>query len=138
MKSTFKQPQIYDELLLLYRTYWEVHKHLPRPFRMTTGEAILQEITGCIKGVILANNVDKNEVAQCALAVQYLGDTRASLVVIRGMLTLGWGMKLIAHGLFMRLTLLLDSAEKQVTRWQKWFMTRSLHGGQNPGAVDKY
>lgn len=124
MKSTFKQPQIYDELLLLYRTYWEVHKHLPRPFRMTTGETILQEITTCIKGVILANHVNKNEREQCLLAGKYLGGTRASLIVIRGMLTLGWGNKMIAHGAFMRLTQLLDSAEKQVTRWQQWFMTR--------------
>ena len=127
MKSTpiFKQPQIYDDLLLFYRTYWGTHKHLPRPFRFTTGEAILQEITACIKGVILANNVNKHEKNACLLAGKRLEETRASLVVIRGMLTVGWGMAFIAHGNFMRLTQQLDTVEKQVTRWQQWFVARS-------------
>ncbi|OAT38049.1 hypothetical protein M988_3787 [Hafnia paralvei ATCC 29927] len=64
---------------------------------MTTGEAILQEITDCIKQVILANNADKQDAGQRSQSVQYLGCTRASLVVIRGLLTLGWGMTFIAH-----------------------------------------
>lgn len=124
MKSTFKHPQLYDDLLILYRLYWDTHRHLPRPFRMTTGENILQEITGCIKAVILANYVDKSKAAQCAIAEGYLGDSRASLVVIRGMLTIGWGMRFIAHGVFMRLTQQLDTVEKQTARWQAWFVTR--------------
>lgn len=110
---------------MLYRTYWGIHKHLPRPFRFTTGEAILQEITACIKGVILANNVNKHEKDQCILAGKYVERTRASLVVIRGMLTIGWGMAFIAHGSFMQVTQRLDTVEKQVTRWQQWFMSRA-------------
>lgn len=127
--STFKQPLVYDALLLLYRTYWVTHRHLPRAFRMTTGEAILQEITDCIKQVILANNADKQDAGQRSQSVQYLRYTRASLVVIRGLLTLGWGMTFIAHGAFMRLTTILDSAEKQITCWQGWFMRRDAGSG---------
>lgn len=122
MKSTFKQPKVYDDLLLLYKTYWHTHKHLPRPFRMTTGEDILKEITHCIKRVILANLVDKQDIVQRQMASGYLADTRAALVVVRGMLTIGWNIKFIAHGTFMRLTQLLDLIEKQVTRWQGWFL----------------
>ncbi|MCS3491024.1 hypothetical protein [Enterobacter sp. SLBN-59] len=128
--STFKQPLVYDALLLLYRTYWVTHQHLPRAFRMTSGEAILQEITACIKQVILANNAEKQDATQRSQSAQHLGCARASLVVIRGLLTLGWGMAFIAHGAFMRLTALLDSAEKQITRWQGWFMRHNT-GGQH-------
>ncbi|WP_279052184.1 hypothetical protein [Cedecea davisae] len=35
----------------------------------------------------------------------------------------------IAHGAFMRLTTLLDSAERQITRWQGWFMRRDAGSG---------
>lgn len=122
MKSIFKQPKIYDDLVLLYKTYWNTHKHLPRPFRMTTGEDILKEITQCIKKVILANLVDKNHPEQRVIASTYLADTRAGLVVIRGMLTVGWSLKFIAHGLFIKLTQILDPIEKQVTRWCQWFL----------------
>lgn len=122
--STFTPPVVYDALLLLYRTYWVTHRHLPRAFRMTTGEAILQEITYCIKQVILANHADKQDTRQRSQSVQYLGCTWASLVVIRGLLTLGRGMTFITNCAFMRLTTLLDSAEKQITRWQGWFMRR--------------
>lgn len=69
--STFKQPLVYDALLLLYRTYWVTHRHLPRAFRMTTGEAILQEITDCIKQVILANNADKTAQSVSAVSGMY-------------------------------------------------------------------
>ncbi|VEN40723.1 unnamed protein product [Callosobruchus maculatus] len=72
------------------------------------------------------NYVDAGQRSQ---SVQHLGCTRASLVVIRGLLTLGWGMTFIAHGAFMRLTTLLDSAEKQITRWQVLTEDRWLYAG---------
>lgn len=122
MKSTFKQPKAYDDMLVLYKAYWDTHYHLPRAFKLTTGEGILQEITACIKGIILANHGDKNNPVQRKQAAEHLGAVRASLVVIRGMLTVGWGMKFIAHGAFMRLTTHLDGIEKQVTSWQRWFV----------------
>ena len=102
--------------------YWSTHKHLPRPFRMTTGEDILNEITHCIKMVILANLVDKNNSVERVTASSYLANARAALVVIRGMLTVGWSLKFIAHGVFMKLTQMLDSTEKQMTRWYQWFL----------------
>lgn len=100
-----------------------MHKHLPKPFRMTTGEMILHDITGCIKGVILANCVDKQVVAQRELAASHLGMVRADLVVVRGLLTVGWNMTFISHGAFMTLTTKLDEIEKQITRWQCWFLS---------------
>ncbi|WP_236874206.1 four helix bundle protein [Citrobacter portucalensis] len=122
MKVTFKQPKVYDDLLQLYRSYWNIHKHLPKPFRMTTGEMILHEISGCIKRVILANYVDKKITVQREKAAGYLESVRADLVVIRGLLTVGWNMMFISHGNFMVLTTKLDEIEKQITRWHSWFL----------------
>ncbi|VFS46145.1 four helix bundle protein [Budvicia aquatica] len=106
---------------MLYRIYWHVHKHLPKPFRFTTGERVLLELTGCVRYVVLANGIDKQSDAERVKAACYLRDARASLSVIRGLLTIGWGMSFISHGALMQLTESLDGIEKQATRWQQWF-----------------
>lgn len=135
MKSTFKHPRVYDDLLQFYRMYWETHRHLPRPYKLTTGEAILTEITECVRKIILANQVNKNEHADRKQAAGMLSEVRASLVVIRGMLTLGWGMKFISHGAFMILTTQLDSVEKQITRWHGWFLSDDFAGNAKKTAL---
>ncbi|TPW51363.1 four helix bundle protein [Serratia sp. SRS-8-S-2018] len=126
MKSIFKHPKVYDDFLRFYKAYWMVHKHLPRMFRITTGDVVLQTITLCIKGVISANYLDKNDMKQREISGELLGQVRAQLVIIRGLLTVGWDMRFISHGSFMHLTNQLDEIEKQVTRWQTWFLRSSL------------
>lgn len=82
----------------------------------------MQTITTCIKGVVTANYLDKHDVEQRSLSGESLGRVRAQLVIIRGLLTVGWDMRFISHGSFMQLTNQLDEIEKQVTRWQAWFL----------------
>jgi hypothetical protein len=125
VKSIFKHPKVYDDFLRLYKAYWTVHKHLPRRFRITTGDVVLQTITTCIRDIISANYLDKNDVEQRVLSGELLGQVRAQLVVIRGLLTVGWDMRFISHGSFMHLTTQLDEIEKQATRWQAWFLKSS-------------
>lgn len=122
VKPLFKHPKVYDDLLHFYKEYWGIHKHLPRAFRMTTGDSILQGLTECIKGVVLANYTDKNDADQRIFAGEKLGVVRAEIVIIRGLLTVGWNMRFISHGAFMNLTVKLDEIEKQITRWQAWFL----------------
>lgn len=110
---------------MLYRIYWHIHKHLPKPFRLTTGERVLVELTGCVRYVVLANAIDKQSDTECVKAVCYLQDARASLSVVRGLLTIGWGMSFISHGALMQLTESLDGIEKQATGWQQWFAGKS-------------
>lgn len=82
----------------------------------------MQTITTCIKGVITANYLDKNNAEQRLLSGDSLGQVRTQLVIVRGLLTVGWDMRFISHGSFMQLTSQLDEIEKQVTRWQAWFL----------------
>lgn len=101
--------------------YWNIHRHLPKSFRLTTSEDILKEITHCVKCVILANNSDKKQIKKREQASDALGLVRMSLMTARGLMTLGWNMKFISHGAFINLTDLLNGIEKQATRWQAWF-----------------
>lgn len=51
MEKAFKHPQIFSDLLMFYKRYYPIHAGLPKPFRFTTGEGILSEITSCLKQV---------------------------------------------------------------------------------------
>lgn len=55
MNQVFKHPQIFSDLLMFYKRYYPIHAGLPKPFRFTTGESILNEITACLKLVTLPN-----------------------------------------------------------------------------------
>lgn len=122
MKGTFKYPQIYDDLIQLYKYYWGIHKPLPEAFRMTTGEIILKEIASCIRNAIVANSVNKQSIPEREKAAILLMDVKASLVVIRGLLTVGWHMSFISHGAFIAITITIDEIEKQVSKWYGWFL----------------
>ena len=59
MRSAYKHPQIYSDTIRFHKLYWRVHQHLPKSFRATTGEQILQEITTCLGCIAAANFVSK-------------------------------------------------------------------------------
>lgn len=59
MEAGFKHPKVYADLVTFYAVFWPIHQALPRGFRYTSGEQILEEITTCIRAVIHANFSDK-------------------------------------------------------------------------------
>lgn len=123
-KQTFIQPKIFKDLVSLYQCYWQTHCHLPKSFKFTTGEAILTELTSAIRLAVLSNMVDRESPEACQSAVNQLQFIRASLDVIKGLLSIGWKMKMISHGAFATFNQNIDYIQKQITGWQQWF---SMH-----------
>lgn len=121
MDKVFKHPQIFSDLLMFYKRYYPIHAGLPKPFRFTTGECILAEITACLKQVTLANHCRKQEVTGRAKGAQALGELRVSIEVIRSYLLVAWQLKLLSHGGLHELCGVLESVSKQAARWQQWF-----------------
>ncbi len=121
MDKAFKHPQIFSDLLMFYKRYYPIHAGLPKPFRFTTGESILTEITSCLKQVTLANHCRKQEASGRAKGSQALGELRVSIEVIRSYLLVAWQLKLLSHGGLHELTGVLESVSKQAVRWQQWF-----------------
>ncbi len=126
MEKDFKHPQIFSDLLMFYKRYYPIHAGLPKPFRFTTGESILTEVTHCLKLVTLANQCNKNDAMGCAQGSELLGQLRASIEVIRSYLLVAWQLKLLSHGGLYQLTDGLESVLKQATRWQQWFGKRDV------------
>lgn len=123
MDKVFKYPQIFSDVLLFYKRYYPIHNGLPKAFRFTTGESILQEITLCLKQITIANHCQKKDMAGRAKASQALSEVRASIEVIRSYLLLAWQLKLLSPGGLHELTGNLESVSKQAARWQQWFDT---------------
>lgn len=121
MNQVFKHPQVFADLLTVFQMYYPMHQNLPKPLRLSVGERVLQELTQCLRLVVLANGVDK----QCPQArsggAAYLRELRAGVEVVRGMLLLCWKMKALSHGALTALAVRLESVSKQAARWQQWF-----------------
>jgi len=121
MEKDFKHPQIFSDLLMFYKRYYPIHAGLPKPFRFTTGESILTEVTHCLKLVTLTNQCDKSDPVSCSKGSDLLGQLRASIEVIRSYLLVAWQLKLLSHGGLHELAGVLESVSKQAARWQQWF-----------------
>ena len=119
MKSSFKYPKVFDDLIDLYKSYSLIHSHLPKFFQGTTGSVILLELTNALKHISLINIVDDESVSY-QLAIQKLQLTLNSLTVIKAMLNTGWQLKAISNGNMVKLFQQLEEVKSQVTAWQKW------------------
>jgi hypothetical protein len=57
--ETFKHPQIFADTLTLFEIYYPIHNGMPKPFRYTVSEKLMDELAISMKNIILANAVDK-------------------------------------------------------------------------------
>lgn len=121
MTSAYKYPQLYSDCIRFYKHYWQLHNHLPRPFRQSAGVQILHELTLCLKCVAAANAAPKDNAPARRNAVEKLDDLRQSLEVVRALLTAAWELRFISHHSMAQLGSELDSLGKQATRWRQWF-----------------
>lgn len=122
MRTAFKHPQIYSDTIRFHKAYWRVHQHLPKAFRLTTGEQVLREITACLGCVASANFVNKADAEERRKAAGQLTLMRERLEVIRAFLILAWEEKALSHNALADLNGRLDELGKQATRWQQWFL----------------
>lgn len=116
----YKYPQLYHDLIRFYSVYWQVHQHLPKAFRQSTGEIILAEITDGLGRAAAANLAGKSP-AESRQAAADLQTLRLGLEKIRAFLTLAWEMKFISHPQMADLSDRLDGLGRQAARWRVWF-----------------
>lgn len=126
MRSNFKHPKIYSDTIAFHKLYRQAHNHLPKDFRLTTGEQILREITSCLGCIAAANLAGKAIQADRLRAANQLAHMRERLEVIRAFLILAWEEKAISHHQLADLSARLDELGKQATRWQQWFERGSV------------
>lgn len=124
MHREYKHPQIFADVLSLSQLYYPLHNNLPKPLRFAVGERILDEISQCLRCIVLANAVDKHSPAGAAEGGLQVRQVRASIEVVRGFVLLVWSLKCISHGALTELSTRLESISRQAARWQQWFDRR--------------
>lgn len=125
MNKEFRHNRLYYDLQKLYKLYWNQHQHLPKAFRFTTGEQILNELTKCIRYSVQANLYGKS-LEGILRALDLLLELSALLETVQSLLMLAWELKFLPHGALVALTEQLGHVSRQTTGWRKWFQGKSL------------
>lgn len=120
-RKGYKHPQIFADTLTLCQLYYPMHNNLPKPFRFSVGDRILQEMAECLRLIVLANTVDKKCDRGRRDGSAHIRRLRASIEVIKGYFLLAWKLKFISHGGTGELSVRLETISKQAARWQQWF-----------------
>ncbi|MCC2525797.1 four helix bundle protein [Vibrio coralliilyticus] len=121
MNKPFKQNRIYYDLQKLYKGYWNQHQHLPKTFRFTTGEQILNELTNAIRCAVVANLQDKESPRGKQQAIDSLVELNAILETVQCLLLLAWEMKFISHNAMTNFTDAINNLQRQIVGWRRWF-----------------
>ena len=118
--GVFRHPQVFSDVLILYKQYYAAHSNLPKMFRVTVGDSILRELAECMRLITMAN-FNKTETNDTREAIMLLKDLRGRIEVIKTWFLLAWEMKLISHGFYAELSKRMEAISKQAARWQQWF-----------------
>lgn len=119
--ETFKHPQIFADTLTLFEIYYPIHNGMPKPFRYTVSEKLMDELAISMKNIILANAVDKKTKTGLTKGVALVQQVRASVEVVKGFALVAWKLKFLSHGAMVDVSARLEAISKQAARWEEWF-----------------
>ena len=124
MERAFKHPQIFADLLSLLQAYYPIHNRMPKGFRFSVGEQILQELGQCMRLVVQANGLDKHNATACGQGAAVLLQLRSGIEVVRAYFIAAWKLRFLSHGALAELSARVEGVARQAARWQQWFSAR--------------
>lgn len=122
--ADYEQPKIFTDLLTLYKIWYQKHKHMPKYFRVTLGDRIMNEMTDGMK-LITKANFEKDITKDFEEGAQHLQELRAGIEILKTYFVVAWEMEFISHGFYIELSGKLKEVSKQATSWHKWFRKKS-------------
>ncbi|WGW01374.1 four helix bundle protein [Vibrio sp. YMD68] len=118
MKQQTRHIKIFDDIMQLYKVYINCYQNFSKGFRYTTGKAIYDELTLCMKMISKINYLMR-EGAE-TLQSMFL-EAMASLQVIESYLILAWELKYISHAKASELKEKLTTIQMQLHGWFRWY-----------------
>lgn len=118
--SEFSHPPLFIDFLKLYKQYYKVHQNLPKLFRVTIGERIMNECSEAMKLIVMANFNRKNKV-QIEDSQKFLLELRGKVELLKAYFLIGWEMKFISTGFYAEVNEKLETISKQAYSWSEWF-----------------
>ncbi|HIF5960625.1 TPA: four helix bundle protein [Vibrio parahaemolyticus] len=113
-----KHIKVYSDLTSLYKLYWQRHQNLPKAFRFSTGEALLNELSNAIRYVLRANEMLR--LKQFRTAQPNILQAKECLEIVRGYLIVAWELKFISHAALAQISNKIDTILKQLSGWYRW------------------
>ena len=119
MANNFSHPKIFHDLLIIYKKYYSIHKNLPKIFRVTMGEYIMEELSKCMKIVVMANFKKSKE--DYKKSAKLLKNLRVRIEILKSYFLIAWDMKFISHQFFADINDRLEEVSKEASSWHDWF-----------------
>ena len=126
--NEFSHPPLFIDFLKLYKQYYKAHQNLPKLFRVTIGERIMEELSEAMKLIVMANFNKKNKI-QMEESQKFVLSLRGKTELLKAYFLIGWEMKFISHGLFADISEKLEAISKQAYSWSEWFQKQIKAGG---------
>jgi len=119
MANNFSHPKIFYDFLVIYKKYYSIHKNLPKIFRVTMGEYIMEELSKCMKIVVMANLKKSKE--DYIKSAKLLKNLRVRIEILKSYFLIAWDMKFISHQFFADIDDRLEEISKEASSWHNWF-----------------
>ena len=119
MANNFSHPKIFYDLLVIYKKYYSIHKNLPKIFRVTMGEYIMEELSKCMKIIVKANLKKSKE--DYIKSTKLLKNLRVRIEILKSYFLIAWDMKFISHQFFADINDRLEEISKEASSWHNWF-----------------
>lgn len=117
-----KHPQIFLDIVIVFEMYYRIHESMPKSFRVTVGEKVLNRLSNTMHSVVLANNVDKKTKIGRDRALVHLSELRADIEIVSAFILLGWKLRFISNAMIAELSERLIQISQQAVKWEKWFL----------------
>lgn len=119
MANNFSHPKIFYDFLVIYKKYYSIHKNLPKIFRVTMGEYIMEELSKCMKIIVKANLKKSKE--DYIKSTKLLKNLRVRIEILKSYFLIAWDMKFISHQFFADINDRLEEISKEASSWHNWF-----------------
>lgn len=117
----YKHPEIFSNVPEITKIYYGVRANMPRLFRISFGEGILDALSAIMRLFILVKTTNKASLTERTEASRLLRKMRARVEGLWGFLMAGWSFMTISHEHNGALTIQLEIIPKQATKRQGWF-----------------
>lgn len=117
-----KHPQIFSDVITVFEMYYRIHEGMPKSFKITVGEKVLDRLSNAMHLIVLANNVDKKTKEGREQGSLYLAHLRGDIEIALAFILLGWKLRFVSNAVMAELSERFENISYQALRWEKWFL----------------
>lgn len=123
MKKETKHPQIFSDVVTIFEIYYRIHDGMPKSFKITVGEKVLDRLSNAMHLIVLANNVDKKTKEGREQGSLYLAHLRGDIEIALAFILLGWKLRFVSNAVMAELSERFENISYQALKWEKWFLS---------------